>query len=138
MYHAKERLVVSGNPPQVRPEWQYVNDSDRAAMLLVRLVMGKIADRERLEHVLRGVPLRTDDPDWNCVLWMEDAFGRLVGDGRVLDSTVRDWDAVRRKAMWYVGHKKAAHRFDGRNNNLVLDPMKPATWDMLANAETSP
>ncbi|KAM4065001.1 hypothetical protein HRG_004653 [Hirsutella rhossiliensis] len=138
MYHAKERLVMSGNPPQLRPEWQYVNDSDRAAMLLVRIVVGKIMDRDHLEQILRNVPLRTDDPDWNCVLWMEDAFQRVLDDGQALASSVRDWESVRCKAMWYVSHKKAAHRFDGKDSNIVLDPMKPATWDMLRNMEVTP
>lgn len=138
MYHAKERLVMSGNPPQLRPEWQYVNDSDRAAMLLVRVVVGKIIDRDRLEQIFRNVPLRTDDPDWNCVLWMEDAFRRVLADDQALASTVKDWESVRCKAMWYVSHKKAAHRFDGKDSDTFLDPMKPATWDMLRNLEMTP
>ncbi|PHH71230.1 hypothetical protein CDD80_5427 [Ophiocordyceps camponoti-rufipedis] len=138
MYHAKEKLVMSGNPPQLRPEWQYVNDSDRAAMLLVRLLVGKIMDHNRLEQIFKDVPLRTEDADWNCVLWMEDAFGRVTRDGQAINTNVKDWESVRSTAMWYVGQKKAAHRFDGQDSSIIFDPTKPATWDMLQNEEMTP
>lgn len=137
MYHAKEKLVVSGNPPQIKPEWTYVNDSDRAAMLLVRVAVGKIHDHARLEQIFREVPLRTEDPDWNCVLWMDDAFKRILQDDHAMVSNVPDWDTVRRTAMWYVCRKKTAHRFDGKDAGTVYDPLKPATWDMLSNTETA-
>ncbi|POR37590.1 Uncharacterized protein TPAR_02238 [Tolypocladium paradoxum] len=137
MYHAKEKLVVSGNPPQIKPEWTYVNDSDRAAMLLVRVAVGKIHDHAHLEQIFREVPLRTEDPDWNCVLWMEDAFKSVLRDGHALVSNVPDWDTVRRTAMWYERRKKSAHRFDGKDTDIVYDPLKPATWDMLSNTETA-
>ncbi|KJZ75707.1 hypothetical protein HIM_04864 [Hirsutella minnesotensis 3608] len=138
MYHAKEKLVVSGNPPQLRPEWQYCNDSNRAGMLLIRIVVGKIMDHDRLEQIFRTVPLRTEEPDWNCVLWMEDAFQRVLDDGHAIASNVPTWDSVRRKALWYVSHKKEAHRFDGKDSSIIFDPMKPATWDMLTDTETTP
>ncbi|RCI09807.1 hypothetical protein L249_3892 [Ophiocordyceps polyrhachis-furcata BCC 54312] len=138
MYHAKEKLVMSGNPPQLKPEWQYVNDSDRAAMLLVRLLVGKIVDKDRLEQIFKSVPLRTQDPDWNCVLWMQDAFGRVIRDGQAISTSVRNWHSVRNKAMWYVHHKKSNHRFDGQDSTVIFDPAKPATWDMLKNEEMNP
>ncbi|PHH84241.1 hypothetical protein CDD83_2265 [Cordyceps sp. RAO-2017] len=138
MYHAKEKLVKSGTPPQIRPEWQYVNDSNRAAMLLVRVLVGKIVDHERLERIFKAVPLRTEDANWNCVLWMEDAFRMMVQDGGAITTSVQDWASVRDKAMSYVEQKKAAHRFDGKDPSIVFDPAKPATWDMLTDTEMTP
>lgn len=135
MYHAKEKLVMGGSPPRIRPEWTYVNDSDRAAMLLVRLVVGKVVDRRRLENIFRHVPLRTEDPDWNCVLWMEDAFNSIIQDGHAVATTIRDWSAISDRAMRYVAEKKNAHRFDGKDATFVFDPQKPATWDMLKDEE---
>ncbi|PHH66399.1 hypothetical protein CDD81_7454 [Ophiocordyceps australis] len=138
MYHAKENLVVSGDPPQVRRQWAYVNDSDRAAMLLVRIVVGKIVDRERLNDIFTQVPLGTDDPDYNCVFWMQDAFRRVLQDSQAVRTTVSSWESVRQTAMEYVGQKKLAHRFDGKDTSIIFDPLKPATWDMLLETESSP
>lgn len=68
---------------------------------------------------------------------MENTFERLVQDGEALQSSIREWDSVRRKAMWYVSQKEA-HRFDGKDSSFVFDLMKPATWDMLRDMETTP
>lgn len=138
MYHAKDSLVVACRPPGIRSERAYVKDSDRAAMLLVRLVIGKIADHQRLEQILKEVPLRPDDANWNCVVWMANAFEKVVTDGRALSSSVKEWGSVRDKAMWYVDYKKKTHRFDGKETSILFDPHRPATWDMLGNRELTP
>lgn len=137
MYHAKEDLIVSGNPPQAKATWAYVNETDRAAMLLVRITVGTINDRARLEQVFTEVPLRIDDTDWNCVRWMDDAFNRIIQDGHAVTFGVRDWTFIADTAMWYVGLKKKAHRFDGKDTTVEFDPLKPATWDMFRMMETT-
>ena len=138
MYHAKKGLIVSGNPSQVKTTWTYVNETDRAAMLLVRIAVGTVNDRKRLEQIFTEVPLRIDDRGWNCVRWMEDAFNRIIEDGHAVTFTVRDWKSIADTAMWYVALKKRAHRFDGKDTTIKSDPLKPATWDMFRMMETTP
>lgn len=138
MYHVKDELVVSGEPARAEPKWEYVKDADRGAMLLVRILVGKIQYQDRLEQALKHVPLRIDDPNWNCVLWTGDAYKSIAQDGQASVSGMPDWESVRHTAMWYVGQKKRAHRFDGRKASFVFDPEKPATWDMLGDKEIIP
>ena len=132
MYHAKEKLIVDGDPKVARSVWEYSAETDRASMLLVRIVVGKVTDIYRLEKVLRSVPLRNDKKGWNCVSWVREALHLVSLDPGALGSRVEDWEKAQETAMWYVERKKAAHRFDGLGE---FDVSKPATWDMLDEKE---
>ncbi|KAG5931449.1 hypothetical protein E4U59_000298 [Claviceps monticola] len=132
MYHVKARLAVDDETNTARPEWEYHVESDRASMLLVRIVVAKVCDLSRLEDILRHVPVRSDKPEWNCVAWVREALHLATLDRHALGSRVADWDAIRDQTMWYVEWKKTNHRFDGLGE---YDISKPATYDMVDNVE---
>ena len=57
-------------------------------MILVRILIGKVENIDRLVSVLQSVPVKGDEPGWNCVKWVEDALKGLEGDGRALGTSV--------------------------------------------------
>ncbi|KAG5983275.1 hypothetical protein E4U55_000353 [Claviceps digitariae] len=132
MYHVKAKLVIDGEPRVARTEWEYSSECDRSSMLLARIVIAKVCHLERLERILREVPLRSDKEGWNCVAWVREAIHLASLDPEALGSRVDDWIAIRDKAMWYIDQKKSSHRFDGLGQ---FDISKPATWDMLQDKE---
>ncbi|KYK59841.1 hypothetical protein DCS_00975 [Drechmeria coniospora] len=132
---AQEDIVSRGRSVEPLRKWVYLNDSNRAATLLVRIVVGKIHDRALLEKMLAAVPMHPEDPSWNCVLWTHNAFRAVADDGQAVTLATKDWDLVRRCAMEYVEAKKDAHRFDGKDPKVKFDPLKPATWDLFTNEE---
>jgi len=101
-------------------------------MLLVRIVIGKVRNKNRLWPIFRRTPLRPHEEGWNSVAWAKEAFEDAVADTMAIGTCVENWEAVRDKAMWYVEKKKAAHRFDGQ---AQYDLTKVPTWDMLRNKE---
>lgn len=134
-FHAKEELAVVGGTLQ--PFWTFEESGTimaPTAMILVRVVVAKVVDIERLRAILRGVPVRLDQPGWNCVAWVKEALQALYRDGRTLGTAVSSWDEVRDAAMQYVDQKKREHRFDGQG---TFDPYRVATLDMLEGKEVS-
>lgn len=99
--------------------------------LLVRVLIGKVADLERLENIFRSVPLVQNDPRWRCRTWTRHAVEALAADGRAMGTSVLDWQKIEDTAKWYAGEKADAGRF--RDVDLIRMP-KP-TWDMLENKE---
>ncbi|KAK3352226.1 hypothetical protein B0T25DRAFT_455583 [Lasiosphaeria hispida] len=116
-FHAKEKFHVFGNPPVAQTVWEYEEREIPmmpTSMLLVRIVIGKVKDRSRLESILRNIPLQPEVEGWNCVAWVKEAVETALQDKRALGSTKNlNWDSIRELAMWYINEKKAAHRFDG-------------------------
>jgi hypothetical protein len=102
--------------------------------LLVRVLIGKVADLERLENVFRSVPVVQNDPNWRCRTWTRHAVEALAADGKAMGTSVLDWQKIEDTAKWYAGEKADAGRF--RDADLIRMP-KP-TWDMLKNKETVP
>lgn len=103
--------------------------------LLVRVVIAKITDRNRLLRLLNDAPVVQNDPRWNCVVWVQEAMKVLATDGKALGTSKMDWQTVRDTAMGYCQKKKDAHRFDGKGKFNML---KPATYDLLDRKETMP
>jgi hypothetical protein len=130
-YHAKERLKQDGGS-----EW-YFEERDvplaPTSMLLVRIMIGKIENKERLLNVLRNTPIRKGQLGWNCVGWVKEALEGLKADGRALGTSMIDWDRVRNESMGYCQKKKDEHRFDGKGN---FDMHKAATYDLIEGKET--
>lgn len=83
------------------------------SVLLVRVMIGKVKDLSRLRSIFERPPIRAEVPGWNCVGWVREAFLDARRDEKALGTCAKDWESVRDAAMWYVEHKKAAHRFDG-------------------------
>jgi len=116
-------------------QWVYEEISctlEATNMLLVRVLIGKVEQRDRLESLMGSVPVVQDNAAWNCVSWVKEALRKLQADGRAIGTSQLDWKAVRDAAINYVERKKEQHRFDG-NGNFNLK--KAATFDLLAGVE---
>ena len=106
------------------------------AMILVRIVIGKVMSLERVMALLREVPVRDNQSGWNCVWWVREALDMLRADGKALSRTsVTDWEQVRGTAMGYVRRKEKEHRFDGGAPPGIFDMDRVATYDLLTMDE---
>jgi len=103
--------------------------------LLIRVLVGKVKDRDRLLTTLRNVPIVENDPSWNCVIWVKEALLAVQKDGKSTGTAVLDWHKVRDTVLSYCQEKKDGHRFDGK---IQFDMSKPATYNMLTQKEIIP
>ncbi|KAK0390716.1 hypothetical protein NLU13_0219 [Sarocladium strictum] len=140
-YHAKEVIQNIGN--QDAPVSQSVFQFEErgipmaaTAMLLVRIMIGKVKDKKRLESIFRNTPIQSRVTGWNCVFWVKEAIETAIADKKALGVPEGcTWQTIRDVAMWYIEKKKAAHRFDGKGD---YDQRKAATWDMIEGIERIP
>lgn len=119
-------------------QWRYEECSIPLAptgMLLVRVLVAKIANIERLITIIRKVSVIQKDPEWNCVLWVKEALQMIRADSRAVGTATLDWNAVRDAAVSYHEQKAAEHRFDGK---AKFDQSRAATFDLLEGRETIP
>ncbi|KAI1881732.1 hypothetical protein JX265_000558 [Neoarthrinium moseri] len=139
-YHAKEQMIsIRGH---IQSQWQF-DERDvsmlATSMILVRIVVGKIKDRKRVASILRSIPIRGDQPGWNCVGWVKEALEALGKDGKALGTSVIDWRTIRDAALSYVRHKEAQHRFDGRAQAGIFNARQVPTYDLIeTKQETIP
>lgn len=129
-YHAKERPKLGGGS-----EWFFEERESPLAptsMLLVRVVIGKIENGNRLVEILRNTPIRQGQPGWNCVGWVKEALEKLKVDPKALGTSIVEWEKVRGEAMNYCQRKKDQHRFDGQGN---FDMRKVPTYDLMERKE---
>ncbi|KAJ5128015.1 hypothetical protein N7448_008794 [Penicillium atrosanguineum] len=138
-FDAIEKLTTKG------PVWQLVEETTSllpgTTMVLIRVMIGKIIDKERLLSVLRNTPVPAYEPRpahdiYNCFTWVEETLGSIQRDGKAMGSSVLDWDSVRETALWYVKYHVAKMKLDrrterdgGYNINTV------ASWDLIAGKE---
>ena len=135
-YHIKQYQYNEND--QLRTKWAYEELNvpvTPTRMILVRVLVAKIVDWNKMELILRGVPLIQNDASWTCRIWVKDALGYLVGDGHALGTSVSDWSTVENAATRYVQVKKDQHRFDGQ---VQWDMEKVPTWDLIENREAIP
>jgi hypothetical protein len=96
-YHAKERPKLAGGF-----EW-YFEEREcpliSTSMLLVRAMVGKVTDGNRLVEILRNTPIRQGQPGWNRVSWVKEALETLDADSKALGTRVTEWEKVRSEAM---------------------------------------
>lgn len=103
--------------------------------ILVRIIIGKVANEARLREAFEKTPIRAGSQgyeEWNCVSWVEEALAWAAQNGKVLGNCHTDWVHVRDTAMWYVAKKAAEHRFDGEGH---FDQGKVLTWDAIEGKE---
>ncbi|GKZ29987.1 hypothetical protein AbraIFM66950_007416 [Aspergillus brasiliensis] len=84
-YHAKEKPRAGGS------EWVFEERECTLAptnMLLVRVMIGKITDRNSLVQTLRSIPIRQNQAGWKCVAWVREALERLKAGGTALGTSV--------------------------------------------------
>ncbi|KAI9729180.1 MAG: hypothetical protein M1834_007087 [Cirrosporium novae-zelandiae] len=135
------RNRMSLDAQSLQSTWEYEERKitlEPTAMLLVRILIGKVKNMKRLKSVLEATPVRAGQPGydhWNCVEWIKEALDRLTQDEKALGTSATDWDIVRDTAMWYSNKKKREHRFDGQGG---YDPKKVPTWSMLDKVELVP
>ncbi|KAM7197509.1 hypothetical protein V8F20_006654 [Naviculisporaceae sp. PSN 640] len=116
------------------------------AMILVRVVIAKIEDYDRLLEILASVPMRPEDDDFSCVSWMRDCLKVLEEDttgALSAKSKILDFDVIKPAVLEYVERKKAQHRFDGKVNvdeqvAPMWSPDRVATFDLLTGNEIFP
>ncbi|KAK6603900.1 hypothetical protein H4I95_05803 [Botrytis cinerea] len=104
-------------------------------MLLVRVMVAKIENYDRMLQILRAIPIRSKDEGWNCVGWVREALVELQNDGKTLGTAVIEWTTVRDAAMNYYQKKKDEHRFDGV---VEWKTTKVATFDLIDGKEIIP
>lgn len=95
-------------------------------------MVAKVKDTPRLSEVLRKIPIRQDQEEWNCVYWVKEALETARDEGRVLGRNVVDWRWVVREVMGYVQRKKDEHRFDGKGE---FDMGRVPTYDLVEQSE---
>ncbi|KAF7855966.1 hypothetical protein EAF04_009922 [Stromatinia cepivora] len=132
-FHARERMVSPFGS-----QWQYEEvpiPLMATQMLLVRVMIAKIENDDRLLQILRKIPVRGGDHGWNCVAWVKEALEELQSDSRTLGTGVTEWKTVRDAAMTYCQKKKDQHRFDGV---VTFDTHNAATFDLIDEREVIP
>lgn len=103
------------------------------AMILIRVVVGKVKDKDRLLTLLNSIPIQEGRADWNCVEWVKDALRAVENDKKkVLSSSVLSWESVRESAMRYCADKRAQKRFDGSSK---WNKFKVPTFDLIQGKE---
>ncbi|KAH7248414.1 kinase-like domain-containing protein [Fusarium solani] len=102
--------------------------------LLVRILIAKVRDEERLANIFRNVPIVQDDPNWRCRSWVANALAAVKEDGRAVGRAELDWGNIENVARRYAGEKTEAGRF----RDVALAQMPKPTWDMLENREIVP
>lgn len=131
-------MATVGEHTVAQKVWEFEEASTSlqpSNMILVRIIIGKVKDHQRLREAFRRVPVQQDTPGWNCVSWAIDGYYEAVYDKKALDKAIGDWESVRKAAMWYVAEKKAAHRFDREGE---WDTSQVPTFDLLVGKELIP
>ena len=130
-YHAKERERVGGGI-----EWFFEEIKTPlmpTRMILCRVMIGKVEDKQRLVQILSKVPIRQEQANWNCVFWVKEALEEHKADSKAIGTSVLDWGSVRDGVMGYTQKKKDEPRFDGKGN---IDMSKVPTFDLIERKET--
>ncbi|KAJ3482859.1 hypothetical protein NLG97_g7459 [Lecanicillium saksenae] len=129
-YHAKQQLM----------QWHYDEVEIPTAatnMILVRMLAAKILKMERVEAILRSVPVRPNVPGWTCRSWVTEAYEKLRNDSKAL-GPCPDWETLSETALWYVNKKTEEHRYDGQAPHGQFSTWQVATYDMIERKEVIP
>jgi hypothetical protein len=74
-YHAKEGINATG-----AKLWRFESVETTiqpTSMLLIRVTVAKILEPEKLDVILRAIPVVQNDPTWNCITWVKNALEEL-------------------------------------------------------------
>ncbi|TPX18632.1 uncharacterized protein E0L32_002489 [Thyridium curvatum] len=97
LYHVRNIPTAQGVQWQFEDPPRNLSSGPTPAMLTFTAV-AKIEDLERLEQVLRDVPINTAAA-WdvfNCQIWVEQALAAVMGDGRCVGTNAipADWTVL--------------------------------------------
>jgi hypothetical protein len=132
-YYAKQVLTV-GNQLQ----WIFEERDIPLAptqMLLVRIIVAKITDREQLLRAIRGTQLVHNDKSWTCKSWVRDTVARVQANGKAVGTSQLDWDTIRTTAENYCREKEKKGRFNGKSG---FDISRAPRYDLMARQEVIP
>jgi hypothetical protein len=141
-FHVKETMTTVDGRTQSR--WVFEEREigmNPTAMILVRVVVGKVSNAERVAAVLREVPVRDNQSGWNCVWWLREALEMLRADGKALSGgrasplPAASWEEAGEAALGFVRRKEREHRFDGKAAPGWFDMSRVATYDLLRREE---
>jgi len=111
--HVKNRLNI--NPDGPSSVWEYeelqLQNVQNTNTLLVRVIIGKVENLNRLLEIFRSIPVFQNDPGWRCRSWCADALAAIAKDGEAVGTSVLDWQRIEQAARRYVGEKTAQGRF---------------------------
>ncbi|KAF2455783.1 hypothetical protein BDY21DRAFT_288730 [Lineolata rhizophorae] len=134
-HHVRQQLYIASDQHHTRWEYEELGiPTAPTRMILVRVMVAKIVQLDRMEQILRGLPTVQNDPTWTCRLWVRDAVARLAAEG-VLGTSITAWTTIEHTTRQYVRQKKDQHRFDGGEE---WNRSKVPTWDLIGNKETVP
>jgi len=126
--------------------WAYNEEeltTARGVNVLVRVLLGKVADEAKFDEIVRQVPIRWGQEGyerWTCKAWIREALERLAQGGVLCDGAVTEWERVHDRALEYVETKKAQHRFGGGppgHCDGYRDDVVP-TFDLMLDREIVP
>lgn len=145
-YHARElptpipKTTGTGTGTDMIFKWTFEERSATLdTMVLVRVLIGKVVDREGLVEILRGVPVggqEEGEEGWNCVSWVRGAIERIRDGGEEVlgKGSVLEWRVVRDAAMGFVERKMGEGWFrSGGQGNYEVG--RVATWDLVEGRE---
>ncbi|KAI1125835.1 hypothetical protein F5Y10DRAFT_267721 [Nemania abortiva] len=134
-FHVVDSNMVLSQQP---PDWVYNEGTitlEPTPTLLVRVVVGKVKNIDRLQSILRQVPVRSEVPGWDCESWVKEALRMLNSDREAMGTSIASWDLVRSTVIEYANSKRAARRLTTVGQ---YDGSKVATWDMMEGKELIP
>lgn len=102
-----------------------INIKNTGADMLVRMMVGKIADKRRFYNVVYGVPVDEDNIDaYRNKAWLFEALTALrdAEDGIMGKSSRLDWLEVSELIKSLCSKRAAAGRFDGCHDMNVPRP----------------
>ncbi|KAL9581360.1 MAG: hypothetical protein Q9212_003951 [Teloschistes hypoglaucus] len=121
-----------------RADWIFEDqniDELGPALLIAKVVVAKVINIDRLQSVLRGVPVVQDDPSFNCSVWVHRALDAVQADAEVVSASQLDWPTVRDAANGYVQGKKRKYRYAGRGRPGQCGLRQSPTYDLLEGRE---
>ncbi|KYK59830.1 hypothetical protein DCS_00964 [Drechmeria coniospora] len=110
-----------------------VTDVRTPYKMLVRLLVGKIEDMDRLVTMTRTTPIPQNDPYFRSYDWVATVLERVDADGTVVGDAVLDWETIEMTARRFIETKALQGRF-GREALGLPQPM----WSMLEDREVLP
>ncbi|KIV97164.1 hypothetical protein PV10_00946 [Exophiala mesophila] len=73
------------NPDRPTTIWHYAElelpNVQNTNTLLVRVIIAKVENLQRLLTILRGIPVIQNDPNWRCHSWCANALAAIAADG---------------------------------------------------------
>jgi hypothetical protein len=132
-FHAKEHTAGLNAPVWVFEERAI--DSSASEMLLVRVMIAKVEKKDRLNFIVRKIPVKQGAAERNDIVWVQEVLRNLEADGRTLGTAVVEWTKVRNAMMDYCQQKKDGYRFGEQQN---YDESRVPTYDLIEGKERIP